>query len=391
VIATLVLITGGVLPAPARASDPATATPAGRTNWSMPRFDPQGTGFNPYERRISPANVASLKLAWSALGSGPMTSTPIVVDGVVYASGQVDATGTAELYAYEAKTGKVIWTRTDGGQPLIGFTVADGKIYAGFLSAHIMRVYETATGDLLWSVPGPNLTPTVVDGVVYAPDNFSRLWAIDAETGRKRWVAHVPFGGYGFGVAVANGMVYAGGDDVDHTAPLYAYDAKTGALVWRHSTGGQIIGTPAVANGTVYVGSNKFYAFDALTGRTRWTASTGGIDAPAAVADGVVYVGSTDKNLYAFDAETGKQLWVAPTGGTITAAQAVAVANGVVYVGNGNFTEYAFDATTGDQLWSYSTGSPIVHEQSVVDGTLYFTSTDAYLYAFRLPAPQSQG
>ncbi len=141
----------------------------------------------------------------------------------------------------------------------------------------------------------------------------------------------------------------------------------------------------AVANGMVYVGSDTFYAFDARTGRIRWSADTGGGEvASAAVANGAVYVGSSDGNVYAFDGVTGEELWVAPTGGSITDSQATIIANGVVYVGSQDDSVFALDAETGEQLWSYQTGGSI-RKQSVVNGTLYVTSFDDHLYAFRLP------
>ena len=43
----------------------------------------------------------------------------------------------------------------------------------------------------------------------------------------------------------------------------YALDANTGALLWSYTTGGPVESSPAVANGTVYVGSDdgNLYAF----------------------------------------------------------------------------------------------------------------------------------
>ena len=55
----------------------------------------------------------------------------------------------------------------------------------------------------------------------------------------------------------------------------------------------------------------------------------------------------------------------------------------MVYIGSGDGIEYAFDAATGEELWSYDVGG--ANSQSVVDGTLYESSFDAKLYAFRLP------
>jgi outer membrane protein assembly factor BamB len=51
--------------------------------------------------------------------------------------------------------------------------------------------------------------------------------------------------------AVAGGTVYVGSFD-DH---LYAIDAETGQEQWRFETDEWVRSSPAVAGGTVYVGS----------------------------------------------------------------------------------------------------------------------------------------
>lgn len=364
----------------------AVATFTVRTDWPTARFDPEGTGHNPYENVITPSNVGSLELAWSVKTEGSLFSTPVVVDGVVYVAGHVGVTGNGKVYAYDAATGDLVWSQTGSGQPPSDLAVADGKVYVSFLQAHTLRAYDALSGDFLWSVGGPTEAPTVVDGVVYAADHLRSLWAIDAQTGRKLWVAHAPLGGYGFGLAVANEMVYVGGSQVVGASPVYAYDAATGALVWRTKTGGAIDPTPTVASGTVYVGSGDslLYALDAETGHVKWTADSGGSEvSSAAAANGTVYVGSADGNVYSFDAETGDELWVSPTEGSVTDSQATIVVKGVVYVGSANI-EYAFDAITGERLWSYEMGGS-ARKQSVVDGALYVTSHDDFLYAFHLP------
>jgi len=63
--------------------------------------------------------------------------------------------------------------------------------------------------------------------------------------------------------------------------------------------------SPAVANGIIYVGSRdkNLYAIDAVTGNEKWRFTTGDwVDSSPAVANGIVYVGSNDKNLYAIGA-----------------------------------------------------------------------------------------
>jgi len=71
---------------------------------------------------------------------------------------------------------------------------------------------------------------------------------------------------------------------------------------WTHETGNGVYSSPAVVDGTVYIGSrdNRVYALDAATGRERWTHETGGdVHSSPAVVDGTVYVGSWDNRVYA--------------------------------------------------------------------------------------------
>ncbi len=76
-------------------------------------------------------------------------------------------------------------------------------------------------------------------------------------------------------------------------------------LDWKAPTGNFANSSPAVANDVAYVGSfdDNLYAFNATTGAQLWKASTGSsiVSSSPAVANGEIYVGSGDDNLYAFD------------------------------------------------------------------------------------------
>jgi len=152
---------------------------------------------------------------------------------------------------------------------------------------------------------------------------------------------------------------------------------------WSYPTLGAIgTSSPAVANGLVYVGStdHKLYALYASTGTLKWSYPTGGqINSSPAVANGLVYVGSADKKLYALYASTGAFKWSYPTGGQINSSPAVA--NGLVYVGSYDGKLYALDASTGAYKWSYPTGSYINSSPAVANGLVYVGSTDNKLYA----------
>ena len=86
---------------------------------------------------------------------------------------------------------------------------------------------------------------------------------------------------------------------------IAALDATTGARKWKHRYA-RSRSSPAVAGGLVYVGwftvEGNVSALDAGTGALKWsyTAGASGVDSSPAVADGVVYVASSDYKMYAF-------------------------------------------------------------------------------------------
>jgi hypothetical protein len=87
------------------------------------------------------------------------------------------------------------------------------------------------------------------------------------------------------------------------------------ALIWSAATGAAIQSSPTVADGVVYVGSEdaKLYAFNAKTWAILWNTATAGhtIQSSLTVVNGVVYVGAFDSKLYAFDLPAGSQPAVA--------------------------------------------------------------------------------
>jgi outer membrane protein assembly factor BamB len=178
--------------------------------------------------------------------------------------------------------------------------------------------------------------------------------------------------------AVAGGTVYIGSDD----GKVYALDAATGDLRWTYTTGAAVESSPAVAAGTVYIGSNddRVYALNAATGHLRWTYKTGSyvVSSPA-VEGGTVYIGSFDGKVYALDAVTGRLRWTYTTGAAIYSSPAAV--GGTVYVGSYDGNVYALNAATGRPRWSYSTGDSVDSDPTVAGGTVYIGSTNDKVYA----------
>lgn len=182
---------------------------------------------------------------------------------------------------------------------------------------------------------------------------------------------------------------------------------QSGAAVqWAFKTGGPIVGSPAVADGVVYIGSmdGYLYAIDQETGKEKWKfKSRMPIASSPAVADGLLYFVSSVGALGALDIATGKSKWVLPVEyerkfeaknlhGYPSAAQTIpdawdlftsspAVANGKVYFGSGDGNVYAADAQTGVLQWKFSTRDVVHASPAVVGNTVYIGSWDSNLYA----------
>lgn len=163
---------------------------------------------------------------------------------------------------------------------------------------------------------------------------------------------------------IANGVVYVGSGD----GFLYALDLATGARRWRVDAKSPVSSSPAVGGGMVFAAARdgSVIAVDASTGATRWRFATGPllplpwghesgdyyISSPVYV-NGTIVVGAGDGRVYAADAESGRVRWTAKTEGRVRSSPAVA--GGSVFVGSYDGRIYAFDLATGAQRWRYDT------------------------------------
>ncbi|WP_246038981.1 PQQ-dependent dehydrogenase, methanol/ethanol family [Peristeroidobacter soli] len=147
---------------------------------------------------------------------------------------------------------------------------------------------------LAWSVEfdsnrGQEATPIVTGGVMYVSTAWSRVYAIDAVTGRELWRYDPKIAGkVGFdaccdvvtrGVAVANGRVFLAALD----GRLIALDAKTGKPAWSAQTTDPakpytITGAPRVVKDKVIIGNagaeygvrGYVTAYSIATGKQLW-------------------------------------------------------------------------------------------------------------------------
>lgn len=352
-----------------------------QTNWPVFGFTPQHTNFNPYENVLNISNVSNLTLAWTVTMGSPIITSPAATNGVI-----TIIPNLGSLNFYDAATGASLGnidTPPQGGSVAGGSSPAlvNGASYVGASSN--LYAFSTSTGN--WNVvTGGQIdsSPEVANGIVYFGSEDHNLYAVNAATGTILWT-FTSGNAIVSSPAVSKGTVYFGSEDGN----LYALNATTGGVVWNVPVGAEF-SSPTVANGIVYIGGNNgLYALNASTGTILWNVpSLSNYGSSAAVADGVVYIGTANDILYALNASTGSILWTTQVLGNGPITAAPTVANGVVYLGSADHHLYALNATTGKVLWMYAAGNN-VESPIVVNGMVYVGAVDGNLYAFHLLGP----
>jgi outer membrane protein assembly factor BamB len=271
-------------------------------------------------------------------------SSPAVAGGAVYFG-----SGDHNVYALDAQTGNLKWKFATGNVVHASPAIAGGVVYIGSWDRYLYAL-DAQSGSLLWKFQtgddteiynqiGIASSAAVASGVVYFGCRDGHFYAVDAGTGVEKWKHDNHKGWVIASPAVLEGTVYF---PTSEGTRFKALDAVTGRLVFSLENKAISFSSPAIAKGTAYFGSSDgwLHAVDLKAGRIQSEFQTDGskqnapkyIDAQGkmndaalyvdatldgviislermfslgsilsspVIADGVVYVGSTDGNLYA--------------------------------------------------------------------------------------------
>ena len=390
--------------------------------WPAPGQGPNRDAFNPFESTLTAANVASLTEAWSAPLDGP-NFQPVTNPGgeIVVGHGGVYVNDSKGVYRFDVADGTRAWKRTVPAFPFEHFPeiaqpiVVGDRLLVGYGSvgdaggvAPDWRSWwlDPATGATLADGPSGG-APMAVRGSQAALDFAiciqpqicaGRYTVVDLDTGEALSTAGTgPHLGNYQPSTLGRERLYRSGIDLQATSsrvqafPLVA--PGEAAPLWSQAIEPETGATAPVLSAdesTLFVGTgfggpgHTLYALDTATGSIEWTADVGaGVAAAPALADGLLYVPTTDGDLVVLDADgcgaaTCAPLWSAAATGS-SMAQQPAVAGGVVYTGSVDGSVHAFAAqgcgvATCAPLWSASTGAPIVGGPVVSGGRLYVVS-----------------
>jgi outer membrane protein assembly factor BamB len=347
---------------------------------------------------------------WRFATRGHVHSSPAVATGLVYVA-SVDGL----FYAVDTATGQSRWTFATRGErrftapgihgaipstermpdPFDVFlsspVVSGGTVIFGSGDQHVYAL-DALSGALKWSFATGDVvhaSPAVANGVVFIGSWDRNLYALDATTGAERWryttgndtVIYNQIG-IASSAAVSGGRVYVGGRD----GHFHVVDAATGQLVWKHDNRmGWTIASPAVRDGIVYFPTSdgtRFKALDAATGAVRFNLENLAVSfsSPALVGHLAIY-GTSDGWLNAVDVRTGTVAARFQTDGSKENGPRFTDENGRLRTGL-MYPDRTLDGMMMGMRTMQTLGS-VLSSPVVMDGVVYFGSTDGHLYAVR--------
>lgn len=396
------------------------------TDW--PQFA-DGPAHNSYvpDSGIGSGNAASFGVKWMAhLFSGDLGS-PVVAYNAALAK-EVVYVGSehGDVFAVDASNGQQIWSINLGAgnaerdTPAVG---SDGSVWIGTNYAPSLYRLDGATGRVTCRVSSPNGkavqgSPMIVkpkggvetvywdtlDGGVNGP-----LVATNAATCQQIFQDTVVGGSWTTPSYAVNGagepLVIVG--TADPTCDEVAYDANTGAQVWKAflaiynpctadvGNAGAISapGNNGFVNGVDYVADDDGteFALDLNSGKTLWkydsypTGFAGKMYQISSMAlDGKTVVYGYYNGVNALNAVTGalQWSWTAPAGVDTSPAIIGSPGSEVVAATDISGGFRLFSLASGAQLYTYQSSGYFVASPAVYNGTVFITNGNGYLYAF---------
>jgi alcohol dehydrogenase (cytochrome c) len=253
-------------------------------NWLMYSGDYAGHRHSALEQiKVANAHALVPKWAYQTMAGGKFETTSLVVDGVLYGTGQDD-----RAYALDAKTGRPIWQyqralpadiRPCCGRVNRGLAILGDKVFLGTLDAHVVAL-DAKTGNVVWDVAAVDyragysftLAPLVIKNLVilgvsggeYGIRGF--IDAYDAATGERKWRFYTTPAPHEPGHDTWEGDSWKIGG-----APVWitgTYDAVTNTTFW--TTGNPSPSNRGIGRAGDNLYSNTLLALDPDTGKLKW-------------------------------------------------------------------------------------------------------------------------
>ena len=352
---------------------------------------------------------------WKFQTEDGLKANPVVADGVVY-----QATLDAQVVALNASDGQLLWEYATIGPVDISPAVTQDAVYVGFRNGTFVAL-RREDGSLLWTYKASasvSASPVVAKGVVYAGLGNGLVVALDAQTGEELWAFRAGRGGGSkeghLGEWITGSPVIRG--DVLAVSSLngsvHFVDTRTGLRRLRYDAVSPILNNIAYAGDRLVLATQlgHLLVLDSTKidyppeerlriWRKQWfhwglqaeppvpksflwgIQRLVGLNSPA-VTDDTVYVVADDGRLHSYDAATGRALWTYHPG-TPSDDGSPLIVGDAIYYGTNAGDIHVVDRQLGTARAIFHVGGPITGMPVMANGTLFVTSKDGALYAWK--------
>jgi eukaryotic-like serine/threonine-protein kinase len=177
-------------------------------------------------------------------------SSAAVVDGVVYVGCR-----DAHLYVLDAHTGALRWSfGTNGSWVNTSPAVRDGRVYFATSDTRMLYAFDAATGKPVWSHTFSGsffASPSIAGGLLYVANWDGRVTAVDLASGAPKQVFQTD-------ASRQNLAQYSNPDGSMNFAAARLhdlYDGWVGALERIWTSMGSFLSSPVIVGGVLYIGS----------------------------------------------------------------------------------------------------------------------------------------
>jgi outer membrane protein assembly factor BamB len=206
--------------------------------------------------RVMALRAKDGKTLWTRLLPSRSESSPLLDGGRLYFGSE-----SGRVYALDAKEGSVEWTHDVGGAVKAGLALDGGKLYFGDYNGRLhairasngSKVWTAGTKGARFGLSAGNFysTPAVAYGRVYIGNTDGNVYSFASSNGKLAWRKST--GGFVYAapaVATFDGKptVYIG----SYSGRFYALDAKSGRERWVHRGKGKISGGATIVGDIVY-------------------------------------------------------------------------------------------------------------------------------------------
>jgi PQQ-like domain len=361
------------------------SAPAG--TWSMFQADARHTGYQNVVLNPSAFSTRWVKTLSTSLGLNPVTAA----DGKVFASLIVYHNAVPSLFALDAMTGNVLWSKAfptafSVNPPSYGY----GNVYVQTLETNnaLLQAYDAASGAAAFQSHfsaqfDRYYAPTIAGRSIYVNGGYyDGMYGFDALSGDQLWfqTGLAQWGQWTPAVDDTSAYAYLGYDSLI-PAEMSSINRVTGAITYQVRDPAWQFNAPSMYMSPVLgahaellaIANNRLIAVDLKSRAIGWQLQRAFQGQPS-VAKGVIYAIDGGK-LVALDEVSHADLWSwQPPSGSLSGT--IIVTNGHVLVPSSS-TTYVVDLLTHQNVQTVAAGGQL----ALSEGVLYIASPQGVLTA----------